>query len=84
MLEDVRDKRTLGRADLDSGSDRTDIERLEFLADRANDGLLTVAERAEYEAINDELDIVATRALKTRRHASVNRKTAQPSGPNRK
>jgi len=44
--------------------------RLDALAERANDGVLTDAERAEYEAIINVGDFISILKLKARRHLS--------------
>jgi hypothetical protein len=46
--------------------------RVEVLADRANEGLLTEAERAEYSDIVDAADLVAILKLKVRRQLKLN------------
>jgi hypothetical protein len=40
--------------------------RVEWLADRANEGLLTADERAEYEALINAADFIAVLKLKAR------------------
>jgi hypothetical protein len=42
--------------------------RLDFLAEKANEGTLSDAERSEYEAAINAADIISILKLKTRRH----------------
>jgi hypothetical protein len=42
-------------------------ERIDFLAERANDGVLTEEERSEYEALINAADLIAILKLKARR-----------------
>ena len=46
--------------------------RIEFLAGRANEGLLTPEERAEYEAYISFDDFLSILKLKTRRNLGLN------------
>jgi hypothetical protein len=46
--------------------------RVDFLAERANEGLLTDEERAEYEAFINTADLITILKLKARRHLSTN------------
>lgn len=45
--------------------------RVDLLADRANEGLLTADELAEYEALMNAEDIVAILKLKSRQQLSI-------------
>ena len=47
-------------------------DRIEVLAERANEGLLTQAERAEYEAYINADDFIAILKLKARRYLAAN------------
>lgn len=47
--------------------------RLDILAERANDGVLSEGERAEYEAIVNAADFIAILKLKARRHLEFDR-----------
>lgn len=46
--------------------------RVDVLAEKANEGLLTEEERAEYEAFINAADIIAILKLKARRSLSAN------------
>jgi hypothetical protein len=46
--------------------------RVEVLAERANEGLLTEEERAEYTALVDAADLIAILKLKVRRQLQAN------------
>jgi hypothetical protein len=46
--------------------------KVEALAERANEGLLTPAERAQYDAYINADDLIATLKLKLRRHFGAN------------
>lgn len=46
--------------------------RIEVLAERANEGLLTEAERSEYEAYINADDFIAILKLKARRYLAAN------------
>jgi hypothetical protein len=46
--------------------------RVEVLAERANDGLLTEEERAEYIALVDAADLISILKLKVRRRLQAN------------
>ena len=46
--------------------------RVDFLAQRANEGLLTNEERAEYEVFINTADFISILKLKARRHLSTN------------
>ncbi len=47
-------------------------ERVDVLAEKANDGLLTEAERAEYEAYINTDDFIAILKLKAKRYLHAN------------
>lgn len=47
------------------------LKRVEYLADRCNEGLLTPAEREEYELFVNTDDIIAIIQLKAQRFLSV-------------
>ena len=47
-------------------------ERIDILAERANEGLLTEDERAEYEAIINAADFISMLKLKARRNLKSN------------
>ena len=47
-------------------------EKIRVLAERANEGLLTEDERADYEAIVNTADIISILKLKTERHLKSN------------
>jgi hypothetical protein len=47
-------------------------ERVDVLAERANEGRLTAEERSEYEAFINTADFIAILKLKARRHLSAN------------
>lgn len=49
-------------------------ERLDLLAERANEGVLTADERAEYEALVNAADFVAIFKLKAMRNLDPNRR----------
>jgi hypothetical protein len=44
-------------------------ERIEALAERANEGKLNAAERSEYEALINAADFISILKLKARRHS---------------
>ncbi len=46
-------------------------ERIDVLAERANDGLLTKEERAEYEAVINAADFIAILKLKIQNHLQL-------------
>jgi len=46
--------------------------RVEYLAERCNEGLLTPSEREEYELIVDTADVIAIIKLKAQRWLSTN------------
>jgi hypothetical protein len=46
--------------------------RIDALAERANNGLLSEEERAEYEAFIDAGDFISILKLKARRHMGLN------------
>lgn len=46
--------------------------RVEFLADRANEGILTSEESAEYEAYINADDVISILKMKVRRHFALN------------
>jgi hypothetical protein len=47
-------------------------EKIRVLAERANEGLLTEDERADYEAVINTADIISILKLKTERHLKSN------------
>jgi hypothetical protein len=47
-------------------------ERIELLAERANDGMLTEEERSEYEALINAADFISILKLKARKHLNSN------------
>jgi hypothetical protein len=47
-------------------------EKIRVLAEKANEGLLTEDERADYEAIINTADIISILKLKTERHLKSN------------
>jgi len=49
-------------------------ERIDILAERANDGLLTDDERAEYEVLINAADFISILKLKARRHLNSDNK----------
>ena len=49
-------------------------ERIDTLAERANEGLLTDDERAEYEALINTADFISILKLKASRHLDSNSK----------
>jgi hypothetical protein len=47
-------------------------ERIDMLAERANEGLLSDGERAEYEALINAADFISILKLKARQHLDSN------------
>ena len=47
-------------------------ERIDILADRANEGTLTDGERSEYEALVNAADFISILKLKARQHLDSN------------
>jgi len=58
---------------LELGVDPVVQARVEALAERANEGLLTPEERAEYEAYINADDLIATLKMKVERDFGTNR-----------
>lgn len=60
---------------LDLRMDPTVQERVDELAEKANEGLLTEPERAEYEAYINTDDFISILKLKARRHLAASRES---------